>query len=352
MQTSRTILHQAASLLPPWYRANARALPWRADKEPYHVWLSEIMLQQTRAAAADAYYRRFLSALPDVAALAAADEETVLKLWEGLGYYSRARNLQKAARVIVDELGGTFPDTYEGIFTLPGVGPYTAGAIASICFGLPCPAVDGNVLRVVSRLTEYDKSVDTDEAKKEIADALRPCYRHGDCGVLTQSLMELGACVCVPNGVPGCGVCPLNGICLANKHGAWERYPLRSQKKARRIVYKTVLLLECGEMIAVRKRPAKGLLAGLWEFPNADVPERSAQTPDAAAALAASLGAKPLEMTLQTEWTHIFTHVEWHMRGFRFACGAMPETLRWVTREELARELALPGAFRPLFETI
>ena len=349
MTDSTKSLKTALSPLPTWYLANARRLPWREDTQPYHVWLSEIMLQQTRVEAVTGYYRRFLAALPTVADLAAVDDDMLMKLWEGLGYYSRARNLKKAAGVIINELGGSFPDTYEGILALPGVGPYTAGAIASICFGLPEPAVDGNVLRVFSRLTEYGENIDTDAAKKQVREALLPCYEAGSCGALTQSLMELGATVCIPNGAPKCGVCPVKERCAAYKNGTWDRFPVRGEKKQRKIIYKTVLLLQCGEKYAVKKRPTKGLLAGLWEFPNADAPSSEAVTPDAAAALAAQFGAKPLHLKMQTAYTHIFTHVEWHMQGFLFACSEMPPAFTWAEKEELDRVYALPSAFSPFF---
>ena len=349
MNPSSQKLTSALSPLPAWYRANARVLPWRADTEPYRVWLSEIMLQQTRVEAVRGYYTRFLAALPTVYDLAAADDETLMKLWQGLGYYSRARSLKKAAGVIVNEMDGKFPDTYDGILALPGVGPYTAGAIASICFGLPVPAVDGNVLRVYARLTGYPESIDPDAAKKTVRAALLPVYESADPGTLTQSLMELGATVCIPNGAPKCGVCPVRDACAANKNGTWRHYPVRSEKKQRKTVYKTVLLLKRGDRYAVTKRPAKGLLAGLWEFPNADADSAENITPDTAAALAAESGAKPLRLTLQSEYTHIFTHVEWHMRAFLFECGDTPDGFTWATAEELARAYALPSAFAPFF---
>ena len=332
-----------------WYDRCARSMPWRGIRDPYRTWVSESMLQQTRVETVIPYYRRFLERFPTLASLAAADEQEVLKLWEGLGYYSRARNLKKAARKIVNELGGAFPHTYEGILALPGVGPYTAGAIGSICFGLPTPAVDGNVLRVFSRLTEYGESIDTDAAKKEVRSALLPFYEAGNAGVLTQSLMELGATVCIPGGTPKCGVCPVKAHCAANARGTWRQYPVRSEKKQRKILYKTVLLLKCGARYAVKKRPAKGLLAGLWEFPNADADSAESITPDTAAALAAGFGTKPLRLTLTSAYTHIFTHVEWHMRAFLFECGEMPGCFTWATAEELESTYALPSAFAPFF---
>ena len=339
-----------AAALIGWFRQNARDLPWRQNRDPYRVWLSEIMLQQTRVEAVTGYYARFLAALPTVEDLAAADDDVLNKLWQGLGYYSRARNLKKAAGVIVSRYGGRFPSTYEEILSLPGVGPYTAGAVGSICFDLPCPAVDGNVLRVYARFMEYDKPVNTDEAKKEIADALRPLYTPGHCALLTQSLMELGACVCLPNGAPKCGVCPLREGCAARRNGTWQRYPLKTEKKARRTADMIALLLKCGDRFALRRRPETGLLAGLWEFPNTALndPEKALEE---AAAFAAALGAKPAELLRQTGYTHVFTHVEWRVRAFAFACEAMPESLTWATAEELQRIYAIPSAFRPVADT-
>ncbi len=335
-----------AALLPPWYAANARVLPWRADTQPYHVWVSEIMLQQTRVEAVTGYYRRFLEALPTVEALAEADDELLLKLWEGLGYYSRARNLKKAARKVVNELDGVFPQTCEELKKLPGIGPYTAGAIASICFEQPAPAVDGNVLRVFARYTAYPAPADTDAAKKDAAGALRPLYVPGKCGVLTQSLMELGACVCVPNGAPACEKCPLRESCRAHAEDAWSRYPVKSEKKARRTEERIVLVLRHGDRFAVKKRPPRGLLAGLWEFPNAVLKDPENALGEAVA-FAEALGAAPKEPERQTAYTHIFTHMEWHARVFCFACANAPEELTWATAEELRGTYAVPSAFRP-----
>ena len=213
------ILKQLPSLLLPWFARHRRELPWRRDKEPYHVWLSEIMLQQTRVEAVRGYYERFLERLPTVGALARAEENELLKLWEGLGYYSRVRNLQKAAQCIVDEYGGVFPRTYDEIRALPGIGPYTAGAICSICFELPTPAVDGNVVRVLSRFLADDAPVTDERVKRETARRLAEVYPRGHCGDFTQALMELGATVCLPNGAPLCESCPLRELCRAHLAG-------------------------------------------------------------------------------------------------------------------------------------
>ena len=344
-------MHEAARSLLEWYPLHARDLPWRKDIEPYHIWLSEIMLQQTRAQTVEAYYLRFLSRLPDITALIEAEEETVVKLWEGLGYYNRARNLQKAAIEIRSRFGGKFPSTYAEILSLPGIGRYTAGAIGSICFGLPTPAVDGNVIRVLSRLNESPEPADTDEFKTKAEATLLPVYQAltpSERGMLTQALMELGACVCVPNGIPFCESCPLKKYCSSGKNGTWANYPVRREKKKRRRITKTVLVLRCGDRIAIRKRPNDGLLASLWELPNKDTQNESlCADPSHAADFAVSLGVAPRELLGSSEYKHIFTHVEWQMTCYSFTCAEPTGDLTWVTNVELRGKYALPSAFRP-----
>ena len=336
-------LHALPVLLSEWFAEHARDLDWRQDKEPYHVWLSEIMLQQTRVEAVKPYYRRFLKRLPDIPALAACPHDELMKLWEGLGYYSRARNLQKAAVQIMNEYGGQFPQSYSEIRRLSGIGDYTAGAVASICFDLPEPAVDGNVLRVYTRILCDSRCTDEPAVKKDIREKLRDVYaniRH--CGQLTQALMELGATVCVPNGAPHCEACPLREICGAHRTDTAPEYPVRKKKKARRIEEYTVYILQCGDRIAVRKRKNTGLLAGLWELPHLD------GTMDAQAALDAAAqwqtGAEELCSTRTCK--HIFTHIEWHMTAVHLLVTNMPECFTWVTAEQLQSETALPTAFR------
>ena len=340
-----TLDARLAQLLEPWYRANARPLPWRQDREPYHVWLSEIMLQQTRVEAVKGYYLRFLQALPTVAALAEAGQEQLNKLWEGLGYYTRVRNLQRAAQVIQAQHGGEFPRDYAAVRALPGIGDYTAGAICSICFDQPTPAVDGNVLRVAARLTGNDGCVDLPQTKRAVNRALAEIYPRRGCGTFTQSLMELGATVCLPNGAPACGRCPCAGICRAGQDGSWQRLPVRAQKRARREEEKTVFVLHHAGRLAVRRRDGRGLLAGLWEFPN--VPGRL--TPEQAAAAVQDWGAAPRELRLQLERSHVFTHVQWQLRCYYFDCDADPERFVWADFGQLAAEIALPTAFRMFY---
>ena len=345
-------LEQINALLPAWYAANARDLPWRKNADPYRVWLSEIMLQQTRAEAVIPYYERFLLEVPDAAALAALPEEKLLKLWEGLGYYSRARNLKKCAGILLRDFGGAFPPDIEKLRSLPGIGPYTAGAIGSICFGLPTPAVDGNVLRVYARLTADGEPSDTDAFRKKVTAALTPVYETGSPALLTQSLMELGACVCVPNGRPKCESCPMESVCKAHERGEETAYPVKRPKARRRIVTKAVLVADCAGRYPIQKRPETGLLAGLWEFPSLDLPDGSEATPSGAADFAASLGLKVKELEKTVDYTHVFTHVEWRMRCFYFRCDNKDAHLVFTSREELESVYALPSAMRPFLEGI
>ena len=348
------LLSSLPKKLLPWYQQNRRDLPWRQTRDPYRIWISEIMLQQTRVEAVRGYYSRFLAALPDLPALAAVPDDVLLKLWEGLGYYNRARNLKKAAQVIVAEHGGVFPQTYDAIRALPGIGPYTAGAVGSICFGLPTPAVDGNVLRVFARLTALEDSVDKEKTKKAVTAALEKVYNAGNCAALTQSLMELGACVCVPNGAPKCESCPLAELCLSRKSGAWAKYPVRGEKKERKREDHAVLLLRCGDRFALRRRPKTGLLAGLWEFPHVLLPQDADDETALQTALqfAEAGGTRPRELVRETQYVHIFTHIEWHMHAFLLDCAATPDAFTWATKEELESTFALPSAFRPCVEKL
>lgn len=354
MNMQRDVTRQMIERLLIWYPEHARDLPWRRDKDPYHVWLSEIMLQQTRVEAVKDYYKRFLIALPDIQSLAEVEEDRLLKLWEGLGYYNRARNLKKAAITITEAYGGTFPQTYEEIRSLAGIGDYTAGAIGSICYGLPMPAVDGNVLRVYTRVMEDDSNIDKQSTKNAVRDALAEVYRDlneystGSCGMATQALMEIGATVCVPNGMPKCEECPLSAICGACMHQSWQEYPVRNKKKSRKVEDKTVFLLTCGDKVAVRKRQSKGLLAGLWEFPNVE----GHMTKQQAADTAAEWQTAPEQMQMNYNYTHIFSHVEWRMTAYYLACRKLAEPFTWVDMDELDQNIAIPSAFKPFVDVL
>ncbi|WP_101909506.1 A/G-specific adenine glycosylase [Marasmitruncus massiliensis] len=328
-----------------WYEAEKRDLPWRVSKDPYRIWISEIMLQQTRVEAVKGYFARFLTALPDVSALAGVPEQQLLKLWEGLGYYNRARNLQKAAQQVMERFQGVLPENYEDLLTLPGIGSYTAGAVASIAFGKPVPAVDGNVLRVLSRLTaNYDDIADP-KTKRAAEDTLRAVMPAGRCGEFNQSLMELGAVICVPNGPPDCGRCPLAGLCEAKKRGTALELPVKSAKKPRRIEQHTILLLVRDDLLAIRRRKGKGLLAGLWELPSAP----GMLTREQAVSQARTFGLEPLRAEELCGAKHIFTHVEWQMTGWRVTVAEsspMQSGLIWAKPEQLREEYPLPAAFR------
>ena len=320
-----------------WYRDNARDLPWRREPNAYRVWLSEIMLQQTRVAAVLDYYRRFLEAAPTVEALAGLSSDELMKLWQGLGYYSRARNLHKAAQYIAGELGGAFPDTYEGIRALPGVGDYTAGAVASIAFGLPTPAVDGNVLRVVSRICADEGDILAPATKKRYTAALADIIPLKAPGQFNQALMELGATVCLPNGAPLCDRCPARDFCRAHLEGKTDILPVKAPKKPRKVEERTVFLLFHEGRVALRRRGEKGLLAGLWEYPNE-------QSPD----LPPDWGLSPDGLDRVAVGKHVFTHIEWHLTALRgeLLSSDLPEGWVWADREELRRVYAVPNAFR------
>ena len=373
-------------LLPPlaeWYKKNKRVLPWRKDRNPYHVWVSEIMLQQTRVEAVIPYYNRFLEALPTIGALASCEEDRLMKLWEGLGYYSRVRNMQKAARAIMESYGGRMPSDAAAIQRLPGIGPYTAGAIASIAFGLPCPAVDGNVLRIMARVsddatdilsTPMKKAVTAvlTEAMEALADtpdsaegkpALHRMEKSGadaqpsdSCsspgagaqpsagrsipGEINQAMMDLGACVCIPNGTPKCGECPWSGLCLARQRGTAEALPVRIKKTKRRVEERTVFVVTEGESVLLQKRPREGLLAGLYEFPNFP----GWMDRKAAAEAIRQMGLEPVEIEPLADARHIFSHIEWRMKGYLIRVAASG-THHFVAKEALRTEYSVPSAF-------
>lgn len=329
-----TPLEQLPFPLLEWYRDNARKLPWRDDPTPYHVWVSEIMLQQTRVAAVLDYYRRFMEEVPDIATLAALPEERLMKLWQGLGYYSRARNLQGAARQIMEQHGGQFPSDYSSIRALRGVGDYTAGAICSIAFGQSVPTVDGNVLRVVARITGDDGDITTPAMKKRVTESLRHIIPMQAAGQFTQAMMELGATVCLPNGAPLCDRCPAKDFCTALRENTIDQLPVKAPKKARRIEERTVWLIFRDGRVALRKRPAKGLLAGLWEYPN----ELNGAPPPEVKLTAGEFGCAA---------KHIFTHIEWHMTAHiaEAESDTLPPGWVWASKRELKERYALPSAF-------
>jgi len=322
-----------------WYQENARDLPWRRTCDGYAVWISEIMLQQTRVAAVIPYYERFLRELPDISALATVDDDRLHKLWEGLGYYSRARNLKKAAGETVSRFGGQMPREYHALLSLSGIGEYTAGAIASIAFGEAVPAVDGNVLRVYARLFGEARDIRDPAFKKEVRAFLLPLVPRKSPGAFNAALMELGATVCLPNGQPKCAECPVREFCAAYREGRTAELPVLSAKKARKIERKTVFaLMRNGGLIGFR-RPESGLLAGLWQLP-----ETAGELSDAeCASWLGGHGIRPVGELRFYERKHIFTHIEWHMRvcAAEVSSDALPEG--WIVLDETH---ALPTAYR------
>lgn len=325
-----------------WYRASARQLPWRENNDPYRVWISEVMLQQTRVSAVIPYYLRFLEELPTPADLAACPQDRLMKLWEGLGYYSRVRNLQKAAQLLVAEHGGRLPGSFAQLRALPGIGDYTAGAVASIAFGLPHPAVDGNVLRVVARLGASDADIAAPQVKKAVTAAITAIMPRDCPGDFNQALMELGACICLPAGEPLCGQCPLAQLCRARELEIQHLLPVKAPRKAQRIQEHTILVVEREGLLPLMKRQSKGLLQGLWQPPMAPghLDRAGAQ------AFLEALGFQVEELQPLPAARHAFTHVRWEMVGWQAkVSGWGPEELQWFTPQDLAREVAVPTAF-------
>ncbi len=338
----KPLLQKAIPLIIAWYRANQRPLPWRLSPTPYHIWISETMLQQTRIETVIPYYERFLQELPTVKELAETDDDKLMKLWEGLGYYSRAKNLKKAAQIVCSAYEGKLPENADELRKLPGIGEYTAGAIASIAFGRPEPAVDGNVLRVLTRLTACEDDILAAKTKKSVTETLRKLYPSGrEASLLTEGIMELGEVICIPNGTPLCQNCPLQKVCLAHRSNTVSRYPVKSPKKERKTETLTVFLLSCNGKYALRQREEKGLLAGMWEFPN----EKKKMTKTEAESF---LSAQGIQTSCRScgKAKHIFTHIEWRMNGYRAECREESPLFIWKTASEIQNEYAIPSAFR------
>ena len=339
------MLEQIAEPLLEWYDRNARILPWREEPKPYRVWVSEIMLQQTRVEAVKPFFERFISALPDVKSLAECSQDQLLKLWEGLGYYNRVRNMQKAAIKIVEQYNGEMPADYEKLLELPGIGSYTAGAVASIAFGIPVPAVDGNVLRVISRVTLSEEDILKQSGKKKREEAIKSVIPKDRPGAYNQALMELGATVCVPNGMAKCEICPLKKLCLAKKENRVMELPRKAAKKPRRLEKKTVLVIRDGEKAAIRKRPSRGLLAGLYELPNLEGHLTDAQV----LAYLKEQGFSPIRIQRLEPSKHIFSHIEWQMIGYVIRVEELESEeasgMLFVEPSRTEKEFPIPAAF-------
>ena len=338
-------LKEMAGPLIEWYQKQKRDLPWRNDISAYKVWVSEIMLQQTRVEAVKPNYARFLHAFPTIRELAEAKGDLLLKMWEGLGYYNRVRNMQKAAQQVMIDYNGEFPNTYEEIRSLTGIGNYTAGAISSFAFGIPKPAVDGNVLRVISRLTASYEDIMKSSVRERVEEELEELIPTDGASDFNQGLIELGAIVCVPYGAPKCNECPLAHLCKAHEQGIELELPVKSKAKERRIEKKTVFIFQDGDHVAIKKRPVKGLLAGLYELPNVE----GHLTEDEVLEYSKQIGLLPLRIQKLEDGKHIFSHVEWQMIGYQIRVDELEnsctEKMLFVHPEEIQAEYPIPAAF-------
>lgn len=340
------MLNEIVQPLISWYRQNKRLLPWRDQKNAYYTWVSEIMLQQTRVEAVKPYFLRFIGELPDVKALAECPEEKLMKLWEGLGYYNRVRNMQTAAQNVVSEYSGILPASYEELLALKGIGSYTAGAIASIAYDIPVPAVDGNVLRVFSRITEDRQDIMKQSVRRQVEEKLLGIMPKEAPGDFNQALMELGAVVCVPNGPARCTECPVAAFCRAYHHGIVDELPVKAPKKKRTIENRTVLVIQDGERTAIHKRPQEGLLAGLYELPNVE----GHLSMDEALQKVKEMNLEPLHIEPLPEAKHIFSHIEWRMTGYRIRVSSLEErkesSFIFTEKKQSEKQYAIPSAFR------
>lgn len=327
-----------------WFFSHARTLPWREHPTPYRVWVSEIMLQQTRVEAVKPYFERFVAALPDIQSLAQCPEEKLLKLWEGLGYYNRVRNMQTAAKQVMEEYGGVLPGDYGQLLKLKGIGHYTAGAVASIAYGKPAAAVDGNVLRVLSRVAADERDIMKQSVRSNMEAEVLKIIPAGEEGALNQALMELGATVCLPNGEPGCMECPWKNFCLARKEDKIHDIPVKTKPNKRRREERTVLLIRDGEKVVLHRRPAKGLLAGMYEFPNLEGYLEEKEVLE----YVKEMALNPLRIEALKPAKHVFSHVEWHMKGYMVRVAELGEGesgLLFVEAEDFKEHYAMPSAF-------
>lgn len=344
MQEDVSMLALIEAPLLEWYRENSRDLPWRRTDDPYAIWVSEIMLQQTRVETVIPYYHRFLDTLPTTEALATAEEGLLLKLWEGLGYYSRVRNMQKAARTVCEQYDGKLPSDPTALEKLCGIGSYTAGAIASIAYGIPAPAVDGNVMRVMARLIGDRRNIFDPAVKKAFEKILAPHVSKSAPGEYNQALIELGALVCQPSINAKCADCPLSAHCYAQMHDEVAVLPSPKPSKPRKIEKRTVLICVSDNRVMIEKRPPRGLLAGLWQLPSLEghLDEREVLR------YANRVGLDVVRIYPLEPAKHIFTHLEWHMKAYKLILSDLshiPEGWKSLSEAELKSEYALPSAF-------
>ncbi len=322
-----------------WYQGHKRTLPWRENPTPYHVWVSEIMLQQTRVEAVKEYYLRFMQVLPTIEDLAACEEEKLLKLWEGLGYYSRVRNLQKAAKIIMTEYGGEMPRELSALLSLPGIGRYTMGAIASIAYGMPVAAVDGNVFRVSSRLEENDSVISDPAYRRYLEEKLSAVYpkTQQGCSAFTQSLFELGALVCKPQN-PDCLSCPLKDICRAYQNGTQHLYPVLPAKKEKRHEEIYIFLIETPSGFCIRRRE-EGVLKGMNEFPSYVITHG-----ESIENVLNEWGMYAFTEIKREKYRHIFTHIHWDITCVWVKTDDTP--FDTYALDEIEESISLPTAFK------
>lgn len=329
-----------------WYQKNKRDLPWRKDQNPYHVWISEIMLQQTRIEAVIGYYDRFIKRLPSIQDLAQINDDELLKLWEGLGYYTRARNLKKAAIMIMEEYDGIFPNTFEQIMSLPGIGEYTASAIGSICFSLKEVTIDGNVLRVYMRLQNCYDNVDDLKIRRKVRNELQKIMPE-EAGDFNQALMELGETICLPNGIPKCSECPLKNFCKSYQNDTYLELPIKNKKKDKKEEKYTILLFYYKSQFVLEKRKESGLLQNLWQFPNIQGHLTKKQLEN----YLKENKIKFLKVKKSVSYTHIFTHKRWNMISYMVELDKNDYNMNWNDLKTL-KEKAIPTAFMPFLKEL
>jgi len=325
-----------------WYTDNRREMPWREDPSPYRIWISEIMLQQTRVDTVIPYFNKFMEKYPTVESLASSDEDELMKYWEGLGYYSRIRNIRETAINIVSNYDGKIPETFDELLKLKGIGEYTAGAIASEAFGQKVPAVDGNVFRVFARLTAKEDDLRNLKFQKMLKDAVKSVLPENQIGDFNQGLIELGALICIPNGSPKCGLCPVKDLCQSNKLNLQDKIPFKSKAKQRTVQEKTVFILQYQDKFAVRKRDDKNLLAGLFEIPNVE----GFYTVDEAKIVVEEMGFVASDLHMIKDRKVIFTHIEWILQGYYVHVENENEKYIFDTKENLIQKYTLATAFR------
>lgn len=350
-----TNIQQFREDLLSWFEHEQRDLPWRKDSDPYKVWVSEVMLQQTRVDTVIPYYERFLKKFPTIEKFAEADDESILKVWEGLGYYSRVRNLHSATKEVVESYGGIVPDTLDEISKLKGVGPYTAGAILSIAYGKPEPAVDGNVMRVLSRILLIREDIAKPSTRKIFEKAVYELIDKDNPSYFNQALMELGALICTPTS-PSCLLCPVREHCLAFQEGVAQELPVKTRKKStKQVNWLTAVLKTSDDRFLIRKRPDQGLLAKLWEFPGIEVNGRFSSNRQILTGYFEN--EYELELELEsgsfTRVDHVFSHLKWTIDVF---AGTLKESvqetknLRLVTKDQL-EEYAFPVPHQKIWQT-